>query len=311
MWKEQHELEALRERIARRREHTAVLERLRRQEEVFRGEVEQRSGQLAKEQRDVEKLEKLTIASIFASLRGSKEEDLDRERSEAWAARLRLQEAERQLSEIQEEILDRQARIQADADCEKQYDLLLRGKEAELRKTDKVLAQRLVELEKRGMELTVKRKELEEAAAAGKQVQFSLRCAIEKLEDAEGWGTWDVLGGGLLTDMMKYERIDEAQSLMNRVRSALRRYQAELADVAQEAEFHIRPGQMLEFADYFFDNIFTDYAVLERIGQSKDQLHSIEAQVCQLQSDLEQELAEAAERFSALREEWERLVYQA
>ena len=58
----QRELDALRERMAQRREDQAVLERLRRQEEDCRREVEARGARLDKEERDVEKLEKLTIS---------------------------------------------------------------------------------------------------------------------------------------------------------------------------------------------------------------------------------------------------------
>lgn len=71
----QKELKTLRERIAQRREDITVLENLRRQEEAFRREVEAKSRQLHKEEQDVERLEKLTLSSIFASLRGSKDED--------------------------------------------------------------------------------------------------------------------------------------------------------------------------------------------------------------------------------------------
>ena len=98
MWDYQRELNELRERIAALRNDTAVLEDLRRQEEVCRREAEERSAQWSREQRDVDRLEKVSLSSIWASLRGSRDGDMDRERAEAWAARLRYQEAERQLA---------------------------------------------------------------------------------------------------------------------------------------------------------------------------------------------------------------------
>lgn len=224
---------------------------------------------------------------------------------------LRLQEAERQLSEVQAEILDRQRRIQENADCQRTYEALLREKEGELRKADPVLADQLEKLERQELELTARKRELNEALAAGQQALFCLDAAIGKLDSAEGWGTWDVLGGGLLSDMMKYSRLDEAQSQMEQLRSALRRYQAELADVERMIPFDVRPDGLLSTVDVLFDNIFADLAVLDRISQSKSQLLTVESRIRSIQSGMEQELAETEERLAAICEERNERVHRA
>ena len=307
----QRELEALREKIARRRDDIAVLESLRRQEEDCRREVEERYAQWDREQGDVERLERLTFSAILSALRGSKDEDMAREKAEAYAAQLRLQEAERQLSEVQAEILDRQRRIQENADCQRTYEALLREKEGELRKAGPVLADQLEKLERQELELTARKRELNEALAAGQQALFCLDAAIGKLDSAEGWGTWDVLGGGLLSDMMKYSRLDEAQSQMEQLRSALRHYQAELADVERMIPFDVRPDGLLSTVDVLFDNIFADWAVLDRISQSKSQLLTVESRIRSIQNGMEQELAETEERLAAICEERNERVHRA
>lgn len=307
----QWELDALRERMAQRREDQAVLERLRRQEEDCRREVETRAAQLGKEERDVEKLEKLTISSILASLRGSKDEDMDREQAEAYAARLRLQEAERQLAEVREEIVDRQRRIAENKNCEAEYEALLQEKEAELRKTDPALAEKLADLERRELELTARRKELWEAEEAGKQVLFQLNCALGHLEDAEGWGTWDVFGGGLVSDMMKYSRLDDAQEQLTGVASALRRYRAELEDVARAVEFDMKPDDFTQTMDIWFDNIFSDWTVLEHIRQSRDQLLDLKSRILSIQNGLKWDLEKTEAELEALRTERDELVRKA
>ena len=148
------ELNALREQLAQRRDDIAVYESLCRQEEDCKREVDNRITQWAKEERDVEKLERLTWSSIMASLRGNKDEDLDREKREAYAARLRLQEAERQLAEIRSEIRMRQERINLSEDCEQKYQALLLEKAESIRKQDPVLSEMLTELEQRELGLT-------------------------------------------------------------------------------------------------------------------------------------------------------------
>ena len=304
----QKELNELRERIAQRRDDLAVYESLCRQEEDCKREVDTRMTQWAKEERDVEKLEKLTWSSIMASLRGNKDEDLDREKREAYAARLRLQEAERQLAEIRSEIRIRQDRLSMSADCERKYQALLLEKAEEARKQNPVLAEKLTEIEARELGLTSRRKELREALTAGQQALVHIHAAMDDLHSAGNWGTWDILGGGLIADAMKYSAMDEAQKNMELVQSDLRRYKAELADVAHTAAFDLQPGGFLQFADFFWDNIFTDFAVRDKIYQSQDQMQELKIQVSRIQNGLEQELKETEQGLSALQDEKNKII---
>jgi len=304
----QKELNELRERIAQRRDDLAVYESLCRQEEDCKREVDTRMTQWAKEERDVEKLEKLTWSSIMASLRGNKDEDLDREKREAYAARLRLQEAERQLAEIRSEIRIRQDRLSMSADCERKYQALLLEKAEEARKQNPVLAEKLTEIEARELGLTSRRKELREALTAGQQALVHIHAAMDDLHSAGNWGTWDILGGGLIADAMKYSAMDEAQKNMELVQSDLRRYKAELADVAHTAAFDLQPGGFLQFADFFWDNIFTDFAVRDKIYQSQDQMQELKIQVSRIQNGLEQELKETEQGLAALQDEKNALI---
>lgn len=304
----QKELNELRERIAQRRDDIAVYESLCRQEEDCKREVDTRMTQWAKEERDVEKLEKLTWSSIMASLRGNKDEDLDREKREAYAARLRLQEAERQLAEIRSEIRMRQDRLSMSADCEQKYQAVLLEKAEEARKQNPVLAERLAELEQRELGLTTRKKELEEALFAGCQTMDHIRLAMDDLGTAEGWSSWDILGGGLIADAMKYSSMDDAQKKMEQVQSDLRRYQAELADVAHTAAFDLQPGGFLQVADFFWDNIFADFAVRGKIQQSQNQMQELKVKVSRIQNGLEQELKETEQGLAALQDEKNELI---
>jgi len=307
----QKELDALRERIARRREHIAVLEKLYEQETFWKETVEQRRLDWDREQRDVDRLERVSLSSLWSSLRGSKEEDMDREKAEEYAARMKLQEAERQLEEIRGEILNRLEQIQADEGFEAMYEQVIKEKEAEYRAKNPILAEKLSDLEQQEMGLVSRRKELREAVTAGSRALEQINAALWKLSDAEGWSSWDMFGGGLLTDMMKYSSMDEAQKLMESVQSNLRRYQAELADVAQTAIFDLQPGSMLQMADIFFDNFFTDWAVRDRIQQSGYQLEGVKDQVNRIQYGLERELDETERGLEAIQKEREELVRRA
>ena len=307
----QKELDALREQIARRREDTAVLRQLLQQESACVQTVQQRRMEWDKEHRDVERMERVSLSSVWASLRGTKEEDLFREKAEEQAALLKLQEAERQLEEVQAEIEDRRRRLRETEGCEARYEAVLREKERAYRAKDPDLAAKLAELERQKLELTARRRELLEARDAGRLALSKIQSALGSLDSAAGWSTWDVWGGGLVSDMMKYSHMDEAQDRMQSAQSALRRYQAELADVAMTASFDLQPGGFTRTMDIFFDNIFSDLAVRDRIDQSLNQLAYVEDQVSRIQSRLEAELDETAREMDTLEEEWKTLVTNA
>ena len=140
---------------------------------------------------------------------------------------------------------------------------------------------------------------------------FQLNAALGHLEDAEGWGTWDVFGGGLVSDVMKYSRLDDAQQQLTGVTSALRRYRTELEDVARTVEFNMKHDDFTQTMDIWFDNIFTDLAVLDRIRQSRDQLLDLESRVRGIQEGLTWDLEKVETELNALRTERDELVRKA
>ncbi len=53
--------------------------------------------------------------------------------------------------------------------------------------------------------------EINEAIEAGQDAQMRLRRIQETLRSAKGWGIYDLLGGGLISGMMKRIRMEKAQ----------------------------------------------------------------------------------------------------
>ena len=78
----QRQLQTLRDQIAQREEDLAVLVRLEQQEEACRRQVEECHARWEQEQKDVDRLERVSLAALLSALRGSKDEDLDREQAE-------------------------------------------------------------------------------------------------------------------------------------------------------------------------------------------------------------------------------------
>lgn len=305
------ELKDLRERIARLRRNTVRLETLRGQEAEALADAERLRRLWSAEQKDVEDLGRLSFASIAAKLSGRGEERLEREEAEACAARMKYDAAERQLAEIRQEIAGCEAELRADQGCEVRFRQVLEEKREALKLGNSAAAERIIALEERLAELQSRLRELEEARSAGEDVRRRLDQVLASLGSAENWGTWDVIGGGLLTDMMKYSRLDEAQHSMEQMQSALRRYRRELADVAALHIGDFRPDGFTWTLDVLFDNIFFDWSVLEQISNSRDRVEDLRRQVGRTQGQLNLEFNQVCRERDTVCRELDHLVETA
>lgn len=115
-------------------------------------------------------------------------------------------------------------------------------------------------------------KEKREAIDAGNRALWSLQEARNQLDKANGWGLVDMLGGGLFTTFAKRSRMDRAKEFMNRARYDLQTFSRELRDISMTCHLDIKTDGFLSFADYFFDNIFVDWMVQDRIQEAARQV---------------------------------------
>ena len=117
----------------------------------------------------------------------------------------------------------------------------------------------------------VRRREIEEAAAAGEKALYSLENAREKLQGAKNWGIFDMLGGGFFTDMVKHSKMSDATAYMEDAKSQLLVFQRELRDVQVPLDLRMDISSFLNFADFFFDGIVADYLVQKKINDAREQ----------------------------------------
>jgi len=132
-------------------------------------------------------------------------------------------------------------------------------------------------------------KEICEALQAGEQALMSLHEAQKYLNSAGNWGIVDILGGGLITNLIKHSKMNNAQQCMETAKRDLRQFQQELDDVDEYLP-NIDIGDFLTFADFFFDGFITDIFVQSRISDAKEQvaeaIYQVESIVNRLKAEL-------------------------
>lgn len=284
-------LEQLREKMARRRRLNAEVSTLEERRVSLAQRVQQLKEETYKEQLDVDQLENFSATKLFYQIVGKLDERLEKEQAELYAAALRYDSARQELQSVESELDSRRRELSLLEGCEREYERLLAEKARVLREDpNSPSARRLLALEERQAQLSAREKELNEAIRAGYDALSDIGAIEESLSSAEGWGTWDVFGGGLISDMAKYSHLDEAQRQINTLQRSLSRFRTELADVDIRMDIQIEVDSFLRFADYFFDNIFTDWAVLDRIRNTQSQIQQVDGSVRTIVSRLERNL---------------------
>lgn len=297
------QLLALQRQTVRKKRLEAKLQEYYAQRETLRERVRALEKIKLDEQQDVDRLEGHSLAAFFYGVIGRMDEKLDKEREEAYAARVKYDAAARELSAVEEDIRRSEAELSQLRGCEQQYADLLRAKTEAVKSSGMPEAAAILETERRIAGLESRKKEIREAVAAGRTALNTVGRILSELNSAEGWGTWDMIGGGLLTDLAKHSHLDSAQNQIAQLQEELRRFKTELADVTIHADLQVSIDGFLRFADYFFDNLFTDWMVMDKIGKSKAQIQDTKQQIESVLSRLdamftaaEQEQAEEAEK---------------
>jgi hypothetical protein len=235
-------------------------------------ELEQLRGQYDHEADDVRRLEGISLTRVFASLRGSRGDDLARERAEADAAKYRVAEAQARIDALQRECDTAQLRLNQLVGSREIYQAVLDQKEERLRGQDDERGRRLLELADQRGRLAGEEKEVNEAIAAAKLAWQALAQVQDILRSASRWSTYDTFfGGGAVASMIKRGRLDDAADAAARADACLARLRTELADVPSLGPTapELAMGPLTRFADVWFDNIFTDLAVRDRIQQAQ------------------------------------------
>lgn len=272
-------LHTLQEKVARFRQLSAILQELREQKKGLNFRVRKLQTIKLDEEADVEQLEGRSLKSFFLNVIGKMDEKLDKERQEAYAARVKYDAAARELAAVEDEIEQCEAEYLSLRDSEQQYNKALSEKAAAIKAAGGENIDELLRLEERYTFLTSHTKELREAISAGNSAHSTASSVLNSLSSAEGWGTYDLMGGGLLADAAKHSHLDEAQSSIETLQSQLRRFKTELADVTIHSDLQVGVDSFMRFADYFFDGLFADWAVLDEISRSKGEVQSTISQI--------------------------------
>lgn len=266
---------------------------------------------LASEKADVDKLEGVSLTALFCTVLGTKEERVEKERQEFLAAQLKHEEATKALASSQEEVQRIEEQLAQYASADADYDELLKEKAALVSEAGDSRAETLFGFSEKLADLESDKKELHEAIQAGQSALKYLRNVSSELSSAANWGTFDLLGGGMLSTMAKHSKIDSAKKSAQHAQRQLRRFQEELADADQRLQLSLDIGGFSKFADFFFDGLIADWVVQSKIKQASSACSRTTSQVSSAVNACQRRLTETKQEIEKVGEQRREFVEQA
>ena len=301
-------LQELARQVARRKRLQAMVRELSSQAEVLSRRAAELDRVRLREQADVDQLEHTSLSRLFYQLTGGLEEKLDRETAQAAAAAREYQIAAAQLQALEADMARCQRELAALYRCEADYQQALAERARVLKAQGGTLAGAVCRLEDEIVRLEAQGREIGEAISAAQDVMVTVDGIQNTLSNAEDWGTWDLVGGGLLAGIAKHNQLDNAQAQLTQLQAALRRLRSELLDVDVSADFQIRIDGFLRFADFFFDGLFADWAVLDRIHDAQQQVDQVGCQIREILENLRRMRAVNSQKAATGRQQLEALL---
>jgi uncharacterized protein YukE len=244
---------------------------------------------------DVEQLKKESFSTTFLKLVGKYEGKLDKESQEVLAAKIEYDKASERIKELysdRDELMNRISALKAE---QQTYENELKSREEII--LGVLNSEISAQYKKLGAEEEMLSKQLietEEALNAAHRVKNTAQSAMQHLDSAEGWATYDVwFKGGIFSYVAKYDHIDEAQSDFNKLHSQMRDLQKELSDIdALDIPVVCGIDSTTRSIDFWFDNIFTDLSVREQIRDDIEQIRVIFGEIDGIISRIERKKAE-------------------
>lgn len=305
------ELWELKKRLADLPALKGRLDRLQGQINESEEEVKSLLAKYKSEAFDVERLQNESLSVFILRTIGSFDRKLDKETQEMLKAKAEYDRAVENLKQLKikrDELNKKLAELNRDRVM---FEKELQRREEELKRdlsSEKSIKYR--ELTNEEDLLSAQLVETQEAVRAANIVLDTIDEAVGQLDSAENWATYDIwFKGGILSHMAKYDKIDKAEEALNRLSSQIKVLRRELSDINLAENLSVAGvDSATRVIDFWFDNIFTDLNVRNRIRNDAEQLRRLRSQINSVISRLMQNKSGIGRRIEEIRQEKTNLI---
>lgn len=225
---------------------------------------------LEKEQKDVEQLEKLSLKSFVFTVVGKKETKLFDEKKELVNAKMKYDKMDFEYKQLKSDLESIMHRLKIIGNMENKYAETLELKKQAIKKLSVEINDELSDYDYKIKSLHKNNVEIKEAIRAGATTKGYLEAAQKSLKSASGWNTFDMFTrGGIFTTAIKHDHISKASQRLSKAKSSLIKFSKELKDVDKSINMSkTKIDGISIFFDVFFDNIFLDFSIGNKIDEA-------------------------------------------
>ncbi|KAJ4464963.1 hypothetical protein C8R41DRAFT_859024 [Lentinula lateritia] len=102
------------------------------------------------------------------------------------------------------------------------------------------------------------------------QADKMLGMSLKKMDEALGYSTWDIYGGGSISDMMERDALTNSAVYAAKAEMLLNQARSTSGDVQSIGPLRVHDISL--FGDVFFDNVFSDIRAHHKIQSNRDEL---------------------------------------
>jgi len=232
--------------------------------------------QLVEELEDIEKLEKMSITSMFYKVLGSQDEQLEKERQEYLNVSLKHKELKKDIEILEYEHKIISSKVQEIGGLEASLEELKKVRLQEIMRTDDKYRTKITGIYSELDSIRAEIEELRQAQVAGDNCLRAIDAVIKHLKDAEHWGNWDMMNKrSTYYSQMKHNAIDRATNAAQQVKHRLKTFDRELIDVnIEQTQLNINLDGFGRFMDIFFDNLISDWVIQRKIKNALNNVQS-------------------------------------
>lgn len=263
-----------------------------------------------KEQRTLEKMRKSGLKTWVIRNFSSYQEKLQKQEQEVKRAKEEVEEEQEKLVSMEQRIDEIQAKKREYWDHDKKYQFLYEQKRQQLLALDGSTKEAIHTYEAQIEFHKTMIKELNEAIRVGRRVKSELERMENSLDSAHSYGTWDMLGGGLLATAAKHSHLNDAKSCRENVEHLLKDFNRELSDVRLSLELTMKTDGFAKFADYWLDDLFSDWKMQNRINEATRSVDEAKDKVTEILRKLERGIEKENALFTKCKEEMEQFIVE-
>jgi chromosome segregation ATPase len=269
--------------------------------------------QYAGEEKDIRRLEHLSLTRVLADLHGSRQDALAREKAEADAASYRIAQAQQRLDGLQAQLATCAQRQEQLAGAPQAYADAMAAKEQRVEHSADPRGARLLALADERGKLIAELSELHRASDDASAAAQALADVQHRLGTAANWSNFDTyFDHGMVANAIKHDRIDQAAQAAGEADRRLAALRSDLADLGgtEPTAPRLEISSGFRFADIFFNNIFTDLAVGQHIRDAQANVDNSLQQVRALQDRLQGQISTVSAQLDSMSAEREQLLAQ-